>query len=93
MTAEEIAQWVIDNRYPKAESEKVADFEMFHHLVSSIKSYGMGEWNEAIEKAAESACVYQHSRDYKVSSIAPIVRQKIMISEVYKDSILKLKKP
>ena len=50
MTVEEIAQWVIDNRYHKAESEKVADFEMFHHLVSSIKSYGMGECNEAIEE-------------------------------------------
>jgi hypothetical protein len=25
-----IAQWVIDNRYPKSENEKVSDVEMYH---------------------------------------------------------------
>lgn len=35
-TSKEIAQWVIDNRYPKNENEKVSDFEMFQELVNSI---------------------------------------------------------
>jgi hypothetical protein len=36
-TAKEIAQWVIDNRYPKSENEKVSDAEMYHELVESIE--------------------------------------------------------
>lgn len=36
-TAEEIAQWVIDNRYPKSEKEKISDHEMYHMIVDSIK--------------------------------------------------------
>jgi hypothetical protein len=34
---EEIAQWVIDNRYPKSEKEKVSDFEMYNIIVETIK--------------------------------------------------------
>jgi len=37
MNAKEIAQWVIDNRYPKSESEKVSDHEMYHELVLKIE--------------------------------------------------------
>jgi len=33
---QEIAQWVIDNRYPKSEKEKVSDLEMFYYLVDEI---------------------------------------------------------
>ena len=36
-TAKEIAQWVIDNRYPKSENEKVSDVEMYYELVESIE--------------------------------------------------------
>ena len=35
-TAEQLAQWVIDNRYPKSENNKVSDSEMYHELVESI---------------------------------------------------------
>ena len=35
-TPEEIAQWVIDNRYPQNEKQKVSDAEMYHNLVDSI---------------------------------------------------------
>ncbi len=35
-TAEQIAQWVIDNRYPKSEKEKVSDLEMYNHIVDNI---------------------------------------------------------
>jgi hypothetical protein len=37
MKPEEIAQWVIDNRYPKGEYDKVTDSEMFYQLVDMIK--------------------------------------------------------
>ena len=43
--------------------------------------------NNAKEFVADEAKVHQHSRDYKVGTIGKIVRQKIMISEVYKQSI------
>jgi len=36
-TAKEIAQWVIDNRYPKSENEKVSDIEMYHEIIISIE--------------------------------------------------------
>lgn len=35
-TPEEIAQWVVDNRYPQNEKQKVSDAEMYHNLVDSI---------------------------------------------------------
>jgi len=37
MTKEEIAQWVIDNRYPKSDKLKVSDSEMYHMLVDNIE--------------------------------------------------------
>lgn len=36
MTPENIAQWVIDNRYPKSEQDKVSDHEMYHFVLSEI---------------------------------------------------------
>ena len=36
MTKEEIAQWVIDNRYPKSENLKTSDFEIYHFLTAQI---------------------------------------------------------
>lgn len=35
---EKIAQWVISNRYPKNEKEKVSDHEMYHALIDKIKA-------------------------------------------------------
>jgi len=43
---------------------------------------------EQAKVISEKANVYQHSRDYKIGVKSKIVRQKIMISEVDKDSIL-----
>lgn len=37
-TPEQIAQWVIDHRYPKSEFDKMSDFEMYHGLVDRINS-------------------------------------------------------
>ena len=35
---EEIAQWVIDNRYPKSEYEKISDSEMYNLLIEKISN-------------------------------------------------------
>ena len=35
-TSKEIAQWVIDNRWPKGENDKVSNLEMFHEIVRRI---------------------------------------------------------
>lgn len=35
-SAEEIAQWVINNRYPKSEKEKISDLEMYHTVKDAI---------------------------------------------------------
>ena len=32
-TTEQIAQWVIDNRYPKSKYDKVSDSEMYYALI------------------------------------------------------------
>ncbi len=37
MTPEKLAQWVIDNRYPKNEKEKIGDFEMYNFIIEGIK--------------------------------------------------------
>jgi hypothetical protein len=36
MGPEELAQWVIDNRYPKSENDKVSDAEMYHTIIEKI---------------------------------------------------------
>lgn len=36
MTPKEIAQWVIDNRYP--ENDKIPDHELYHELINKIES-------------------------------------------------------
>jgi len=36
MKTEEIAQWVIDNRYSKSENNKVSDSEMYYTLIDKI---------------------------------------------------------
>lgn len=58
MNAKEIAQWVIDNRYPKSESEKVSDHEMYHELVSKIE-----QCNKSISIDC-STCKHSHVSKY-----------------------------
>lgn len=36
-TPNEIAQWVIDNRYPKGKNQKISDAEMYHELIINIE--------------------------------------------------------
>jgi len=35
-TIQELAKWVIENRYPKSEKEKVSDFEMYHSIIDEF---------------------------------------------------------
>lgn len=37
MKAEEIAQYIVDNRHSKSEFEKVSDSELYHFIVDSVK--------------------------------------------------------
>jgi len=39
MTAEEIAQWAVDNRHSKGEGRDKSDHEIYHHLRDSIEAY------------------------------------------------------
>lgn len=41
-TPKEIARWVIDNRWPKNENEKISDVEMYHTIVDSIQKLRQG---------------------------------------------------
>lgn len=34
-----IAQWVIDNRYPKSELDKISDFELYTELSDKIQAH------------------------------------------------------
>jgi hypothetical protein len=48
-TPEIIAQWVIDNRYPKSENEKVPDIEMYNYIVEEI--YKIEKmWDDALTR-------------------------------------------
>lgn len=33
-----LAQWVISNRYPKSENDKVSDFEMYNYILLSVRN-------------------------------------------------------
>ena len=37
MNKEQIAQWVIDNRYSKSENNKVSDSEMYYTLIDKLE--------------------------------------------------------
>ena len=58
MTKEEIAQWVIDNRYQKSELIKVSDFELYHLLVEQIDLYAQQVAKEAAADAWDAAMRY-----------------------------------
>lgn len=51
MKAEELAQWVIDNRYPKNENEKVSDSEMYNYIVNTLKNWDIS--NNTVKKVCD----------------------------------------
>jgi hypothetical protein len=46
---QELAQWVIDNRYPKSEEEKTSDLEMFHTIVDTFSELTKANEKEPCE--------------------------------------------
>lgn len=55
-TPEEIGQWVIDNRYPKNEHDKVSDVEMYHVLVNSINELIATDKPKKKRKVIKKSC-------------------------------------
>lgn len=49
-SAEETAQWVIDNRYPKGENEKVSDFEVYQYLIKAMQEFASSVGREEYQK-------------------------------------------
>ena len=47
---QELAQWVIDNRYPKSAKEKTSDLEMFHTIVDAFAELTKVKEKEPCEK-------------------------------------------
>ena len=43
---EALAQWVINNRWPKGEYDKVSDFEMYHQIVDMVEELLEDERNK-----------------------------------------------
>lgn len=62
-----IAQWVIDNRYPKSEHDKICDFELYSQLAEKIKSHATQQKaqarNEAIQECITAICD-NHTDEY-----------------------------
>ena len=63
--AEEVAQWVINNRYPKSELEKVSDKEMYEYIVKELGQYHAS-------KVISDEEIYEHIRE---------VRMKLLLGE------------
>lgn len=63
MTAADIAQWVINNRYPKTETDKVSDFEMYHEIIDKIQNNFISK-SETLTKGLIQKgcynCIYNH---------------------------------
>ena len=74
MTIQEIAQWVIDNRYPKSEHEKVSDMEMYYKLSADLEIYAEAKAKEAFEAArgidynGTNEYYFADYEDYKTTS-------------------------
>ena len=53
-TKEEIAQYVINNRFAISQNEKVSDFEMYHDIVYSIKEL-TPQWIKVTDRLPEES--------------------------------------
>ena len=71
MNAEEIAQWVINNRYPKSENEKVDDFTMYHSVLDLIQANARIQIEKDRERVLMSLKQQEHLKD--IYKIVPII--------------------
>jgi hypothetical protein len=56
MKVEEIAQYVIDNRFSKSENDKVTDSELYHFLVDSINELSTQPTTETLQEGDWTKC-------------------------------------
>ena len=47
---QELAQWVIDNRYSKSAKEKISDLEMYHTIVDEFANLSKANEKEPCEE-------------------------------------------
>lgn len=55
---QELAQWVIDNRYPKSQKEKTSDLEMYHTIIDEFTNL-----SKAKEKEPCKGCQWIELKD------------------------------
>lgn len=57
--AKEVAQWVINNRYPKGENNKTSDHEMYHTVHDAIlaASPDAGDWKSVEDELPDTRTV------------------------------------
>jgi hypothetical protein len=61
MSINELAQWVINNRYPKSENEKVSDAEMYNFIIDNLKQPENNGWisvEDRLPETGEEVLVY-----------------------------------
>jgi hypothetical protein len=69
-TAAGIAQWVINNRYPKSESDKLTDAELFQELKFEIEQYGLACLEKASSKVEIIQYDYEEEKTEKVAAFS-----------------------
>jgi hypothetical protein len=66
-TIQEIAQWVIDNRYPKSENNKVSDAEMYHTLIEAMNQ--VLRQSPVVGRSEQLLSFFEHiQREYKIEA-------------------------
>lgn len=64
-----IAQWVIDNRYPKSELDKISDFELYTELSDKIQAHTQSQIDKALTVAANVAEIEANEYKAKISEL------------------------
>ena len=75
-SVKELAQWVIDNRYPKNENEKVSDFEMYNFIVDSVKALNYNQRQVSNVLNCETCFFRGHSEFEEPCRTCPNIRFK-----------------
>ena len=68
MTKEEVAQWAVNNRYPKSENNKISDSEMYHTLIKKIEQ-AINYTHSCTELQAIEELKWRFNVLYKVCSL------------------------
>lgn len=76
MTKENIAQWVIDNRYSKSEFDKLSDSEMYYTLIDKIEQAINYKRCSTELKDKEAQDFYKWLKDNKYTRANSLIWQK-----------------